>query len=277
VPQIKLLTPTANYSAQGVMLSFSVAEGANRILVGDGVAAIKSLLVDVDKQQFALRDFTLRSVTADNEQLIDSGTQLSVREVLASNQKFGPLMLNLSLNGLNAQSLLKLQGMQTQVNSMLEQGIPEDQVNAMMFGQVLGILPELIKQAAVTINPLSVSSELGRLEADMDFSLTGIDSNTPADPAFLLQAINLDLNLSIEKPLIRQLISWNLQNSGVSASNAEMSRMVDENLMLLQQENWLLLENEVYRSRIAMHNGELQINGKTMDPLKTFMPSEINP
>jgi len=277
VPQIKLLTPSANYSAQGVMLSFSVTEGTNQILVGDGVAAIKSLLVDVDNQQFALRDFTLRSVTADNQQLIDTGTQLSVREVLASNQKFGPLLLNLSVNGLYAQSLLKLQGMQTEVNNMLEQDIPEEQVNAMMFGQVLGLLPELIRQAVVTVNPLSVSSELGRLEADMDFSLTGIDSNTPADPAFLLQAIKLDLNLSIEKPLIRQLISWNLQSSGVSASSVEMSRMVDENLRLLQRENWLLLDNETYRSRIAMHNGELQINGKTMDPLKAFMSSDVTP
>jgi uncharacterized protein YdgA (DUF945 family) len=277
VPQIKLLTPTANYSAQGVMLSFSATEGANGILVGDGVAAIKSLLVDVDNEQFALRDFTLRSVTADNAQLIDSGTQLSVREVLASNQKFGPLMLNLSVNGLNAHSLLQLQDLQMQVNSMLEQGIPEEQVNAMMFGQVLGLLPELIRQTVVTINPLSVNSELGRLEADMDFSLSGIDSKTPADPTFLLQAIKLDLNLSIEKALIRQLISWNLQSSGVSASAAEMGRMVDENLLLLQQENWLELDNELYRSKIAMHNGQLQINGKAMDPLKAFMPSEIKP
>ena len=277
LPQIKLLTPSANYSAQGVSLSFSVFEGTNQILVGDGVAAIKSLLVDVDNQQFALRDFAFRSVTADNAQLIDTGTQLSVREVLASNQKFGPLMLNLSVNGLNAQSLLQLQDMQAQVTGMHEQGIPEEQVNAMIFGQVLGILPELIKQAVVTINPLSVNSELGRLEADMDFSLSGIDSNTPADPMFLLQAINLDLNLAIEKPLIKQLISWNLQNSGVSASTAEMNRLVDENLILLQRENWLELDNEVYRSKIAMHKGQLQINGKTMDPVKTFMSSEIMP
>ncbi len=277
VPQIKLLTPSANYSAQGVSLSFSVAEGANQILVGDGVAAIKSLLLDVDNQQFALRDFTLRSVTADNAQLIDTGTQLSVREILASNQKFGPLMLNLSVNGLNAQSLLQLQDLQTQVSAMQEQGIPEAQVNAMMFGQVLGLLPELVRKAVVTINPLSVNSELGRLEADMDFSLSDIDSNTPADPMFLLQAVNLDLNLSIEKPLIKQLISWNLQNSGVSAGAAEMSRMVDDNLILLQRENWLVLDNEVYRSKIAMHKGQLQINGKSMDPVKAFMSSDVTP
>jgi len=277
VPQLKLMTPSANYSAQGVLLSFSATEGANQILVGDGVVAIKSLLVDVDNQQFALRDFTLRSVTADNAQLIDTGTQLSVREVLASNQKFGPLMLNLSVNGLNAQSLLQLQQMQTQVKAMLEQGIPEEQVNAMIFGQLLGLLPELIKQTQVTINPLSVNSELGRLEADMDFSLSGIDANTPADPMYLLQAVDLDLNLSIEKPLIRQLISWNLQNSGLSASAAELSRMVDENLLLLQRENWLVLDNEVYRSKIAMHKGQLQINGKSMDPVKTFMSSDVMP
>lgn len=277
VPQIKLLTPSANYSAQGVSLSFSVAEGANQILVGDGVAAIKSLLLDIDNQQFALRDFTLRSVTADNAQLIDTGTQLSVREILASNQKFGPLMLNLSVNGLNAQSLLQLQDLQTQVSAMQEQGIPEAQVNAMMFGQVLGLLPELIRKTVVTINPLSVNSELGRLEADMDFSLSDIDSNTPADPTFLLEAINLDLNLSIEKPLIKQLISWNLQNSGVNASATEMSRMVDDNLILLQRENWLTLDNDVYRSKIAMHKGQLQINGTTVDPVKTFMSSDVTP
>ncbi len=277
LPQIRLLTPIANYSAQGLSLSFSATEGTNQILVGDGVAAIKSLLVDTDNQQFALRDLTLRTVTADNLQLIDTGTQLSVREVLASNQKFGPLMLNLSVNGLNAQSLKQLQGMQAEVTGMLEQGIPEEQVNAMMFGQVLGILPELIKQAVVTINPLSVNSELGRLEADMDFSLSGIDSNTPADPMFLLQAVNLDLNLSIEKPLIRQLISWNLQGSGISEGTAEMTRMVNENLALLQRENWLTLQNDLYSSNISMHKGKLQINGKVMDPVKTFMPSEAMP
>lgn len=277
VPHIKLLTPSANYSAQGVLLDFSVNVGINKVLVGDGVAAIKSLLVDVDKQQFALRDFTLRTVTADNQQLIDTGTQLSVREVLASNQKFGPLTLNLSVNGLNAQSLLQLQGMQKQVTAMQDKGIPQEQVNAMMFGQVLSVLPELVKQAEVTINPLSVNSELGRLEADMDFSLSGIDSNTPADPMFLLQAVNLDLNLSIERPLIKQLISWNLQNSGVSLSAAEMSKMVDENLALLKQENWLVLEGNIYHSKIAMHKGQLQINGTIMDPVKTFMSSDVMP
>ncbi len=277
VPHIKLLTPSANYSAQGVLLNFSANEGTNQVLVGDGVAAIKSLVVDVDKQQFALRDFTLRTVTADNDQLIDTGTQLSVREVLASNQKFGPLTLNLSINGLNAQSLLQLQGMQSQVKAMQDQGIPQEQVNAMMFGQVLSLLPELIKQTVITINPLSVSSELGRLEADMDFSLSGIDSNTPADPTFLLQAVNLDLNLSIEEPLIRQMISWNLLNSGVSASAAEMNRMVDENLAQLKRENWLVLEGSIYHSKIAMHSGQLEINGKAMDPLQTFMSSEIKP
>ncbi|HEY9202643.1 MAG TPA: DUF945 family protein [Gammaproteobacteria bacterium] len=277
VPHIKLLTPSANYSAQGVLLNFSVNEGVNQVLVGDGVAAIKSLLVDVDKQQFALRDFTLRTVTADNQQLIDTGTQLSVREVLASNQKFGPLTLNLSVNGLNAQSLLQLQGMQSQVKAMQNQGIPQEQVNAMIFGQVLSLLPELIRQAAVTINPLSVNSELGRLEADMDLSLSGIDSNTPADPMFLLQAINLDLNLSIEKPLIRQMINWNLLNNGVSASATEMNRMVDENLALLKRENWLVQEGSTYHSKIAMHKGQLQINGMTMDPVKTFMSSDVMP
>lgn len=277
VPQIKLMTPSANYSAQGVSMSFSATEGTNQILVGDGVAAIKSLLVDVNNQQFALRDFALRTVTADNAQLIDTGTQLSVREVLVSNQKFGPLMLNMSVNGLNAQSLLQLQSVQAKATGMFEQGIPEEQVNAMMFGQVLGLLPELIKQAVVTINPLSVNSELGHLDADMDFSLSGVDSNAPADPMFLLQAINLDLNLSIEKPLIRQLISWNLQNNGESASTAEMSKMVDENLALLQRENWLLLDSDLYRSTISMHDGQLQINGKTMDPVKTFMSSDVKP
>lgn len=277
VPQLKLLAPSASYSAQGVLLSFSAMQGTNGILTGDGVAAIKTLQVDVDKQQYALRDFTLRTVTSDNAQLIDTGTQLSVREVLASNQKFGPLTLNLSVNGLNAQSLLQLQDLQTEVTGMLDQGIPEEQVNAMMFGQVLGLLPELIKQTVVTINPLSVNSELGRLDADMDFSLSGIDSNAPADPMFLLQAIRLDLNLSIERPLIRQLISWNLQNSGISTSVAEMNRLVEENLRLLQRENWLVLDNEIYRSKIAMHNGELQINGVRVDPLKTFMTSDDMP
>lgn len=267
IPVFKIQSQLYSVNAEGFNMSFSGAMGKNQIIIGDSVASFKLLDIDSGEDQFAIRDFTIRSVTSETGALINSGAQISAREILASNQKFGPVTLNLSLNGLNAQSLTEIQKLQKAAENQLKEGIAAEQVNAMLTGEIMGLVPGLIQEAEININPLSISSELGKLEADMDFLLEGVDANTPADPMFLMSAISLELNISIDEPLLKQFITWQLQGEGAQQDDRQISQNIDS----LVKESWLVMNEGVFISNISMHQGELLINGKPIDPMQQIM------
>jgi len=278
IPVFKINSAAFSLNVEAIKLSFSGTMGANQIIIGDSVMSFDLLDIDSGEDQFAVRGFTLRSVTSENNALINSGAQISATEVLASNQKFGPVSLNLSLNGLNAQSLTQIQNLQREAENQLKEGIPPEQINAMLTGEIMGLVPALIKEAEININPLSINSELGKLEADMDLLLEGITEEAPADPMFLLNAINLELNLSIDEPLLKQFISWQVKNAEAGADGSEttmndavLNRQIDTSINALVSESWLVMNEGVFISNISMHQGELLINGKPIDPMQQIM------
>jgi len=285
VPVFKIKSEVLDMNADSISMSFSGSMGGNDIMIGDSVVSMNLLNIDSGEDQFAVRDLVVRSVTSENAGLINSNSRVEARELLASNQMFGPLVLNMSVNGINAESLNQLQDIQAEVEEKLQEGLPAEQVNAMMTGQIMTIMPDLIKQAEIKVNPLSVNSELGKLEADLDFTLEGIDADTPADPMFLLGAISLELNFSIDEPLLKQFISWELesnQQTDISLgsdknkkieSEIPLQQKVSENIQGMLDENWLVMNEGVYLSKISMHQGELIINEKPVDPMQQIMSS----
>jgi uncharacterized protein YdgA (DUF945 family) len=285
MPAFKVNSELVDMRAESVSMSFSGSMGANDIVVGDSVVSLNLLNIDTGTEQFAMKDLVVHSVSSDSAGLINSNTRIDARELLASNQKFGPIVFDISINGINAESLNQLQNVQNEVDEKLEQGLPPEQVNAMMTGQIMGIVPDLIKQAEMKINPLSINSELGKLQADLDFTLDGIDANTPADPMFLLGAISLDVNFSVDDALLKQLISWELENNqqldvhlGSEKSRkieaaVPIDQKVSENIQGMLDENWLVSNEGVYESKISMHQGELIINDKPVDPMQQIMSS----
>ena len=285
LPSFKVKSELMTINTKSTNISFSGSMGGNDIMIGDSVISIDLLDVDSGDEQFAVRDLVVTSVSSDSAGLIDSNTRFNARELLASNQKFGPIVFDISINGINAESLNKLQQIQKDLDVKLQQGIPPEQINALMMGQIMGVVPNLIKQAKMKVDPLSIDSELGKLEADFVFNLEGIDENTPADPMYLLGAINFDLNVSIDEPLLKQFISWEIENnlqsevySGSESnkkmeSNIPLSQKVSENIQGMLDENWLVNDENVYLSKISMRQGELLINDKPVDPMQKIMSS----
>ena len=283
IPVFKVKSEALSMNAQKFSMSFSGSMGANDIMVGDSVMSINLLDIDSGEDQIALKDLIVHSVSSDSAGLINSNIRIEAREILASNQKFGPLLLDLSINGINAESMNQMQDLQKEVESKLQQGASPDEVNAMMTAQIMNLVPDLIKQAEMKIKPLSINSELGKLVADMKFTLDEIDDDASADPMFLLGAINLDLDVSIDGQLLRQLISWeleNIQQSGLYMgsdankqieSNIPLQQKVSENLQGMLDEQWLVVNEGVYLSKISMHKGELLINDQPVDPMKQIM------
>jgi len=291
LPVFKMKTADYSLGANAINLSFSGSMGEHNIIIGDSAMSVNLFEVNSESGQFSLRDFTARTVTSEAGSLINSGTSISIQEVLASNQKFGPLQLDFKLNGISASALNQLQAIQDEVAEMKKKGLPEEQISSMMTGQIMGVVPDLIKQAEIKVDPLSINSELGELKADMDFALQGIDADTPADPMFLLGAVSMDLNVSIDKPLLKQFVSWQLKNSaaadlaqgaetdvpGSASVDISVDQKIAANIQDLIDRNWLKESVRGYSSKVSMHQGELLINEKPVDPVQQIMSSMGGP
>lgn len=273
------LNSDSDINIQGLSFSYSGKIGKNDIMIGDSVVSLPKLEVNSPQDQFAINSFTLRSVTTEQGQLLNSESMLNAREIFLSNERFGPIAFNLSINGLNAPALKRFQKVQQEMQANLESGMPEEQVSAMMMGQMMGLLPDMFKQAEIRIDPLSIESELGGMQAQLEFSVTGLDQNTPADPMFLMNAINIDFALDVDKRLLHQMVEWQIMASEASAqaegrafdARTPMQRKVAENIRTMMNENWLIFEDEIYSSQISMHQGQMVLNNKQVDPMTQLM------
>jgi len=285
VPSFKINENTFDMVLKDTVVSFSGKKGLNQLMIGDSVVSIGRLNIDSAEEQFAVRKLIVHSLSSEEGRFINTGAQISAREILASNQKFGPVAMNVSLNGLDVTSLLQIEKLQASLEEQKTQGISDEKINSLMISQLAEIIPTLIKNAEANINPLSLNSELGRLEADMQFSMNGIAGNTPIDPMLLLDAIKFDLNISVDEPLIRKLFTWYLENSqddnlsSVSTVTTNvndhilMSKKVDDNLQALMDINWIVKDESVYLSKISMQQGELLVNDISVDALQQIMSS----
>lgn len=280
------LNSAENINLRDLSFSYSGRIGQNGIMTGDSVISLSKLEVTSALDQFAINNFTLRSVTTERGSLLSSESMLNAREIFLSNERFGPIAFNLSINGLNAPAIKKMQKIQQDMQDKLQSGVPEEQVGAMMMGEMMGLLPDLFKQAEIRVDPLSIESELGGLQAQLEFSVSDLDQNTPADPMFLLNAINIDFALDIDKRLMHQMVEWQLltsdaaQSAGNKASrrmesNVAMQRKVRENIKAMMDENWIVFEDEIYSSQISMHQGQMVMNNKQVDPMAQIM-SQMN-
>lgn len=289
ISQFSITTSDENLNNSGLRFSYSGKMGQNDILIGDSVISLSKLEFQSPEDQFAINNLTLRSVSSEQAALINSELMLNAREVLLDNSRFGPIAFNLSMNGLNAQAIRKIQSLQEEMDSNLESGLPAEQVNAMMMGQMMTLLPDLFNQAEIRIDPLSIESELGGMQAQMEFSISGLDANSPADPMFMFNAINLDIAVDVDKPLMLKMVEWQLtaaeaqqavagsSQSRRAESNIPMDQKVNENLRGLLSENWLVYEDGIYSSQISLHNGEMIMNNQSVDAMSQLMSQMAPP
>ena len=283
LPALAISSDQGSMSMENMNLNFSARMGSNGLLMGDSNLSLSKLDVLSQDDQFAMHDLRISSVNSEVGQLVNSLVQMNAREIYASNERFGPATFNMAVNGINANSLKKIQDMQKDIQAKMEQGLPPEQINAMVAGQMIALVPDLIKQADVKIDPLKLESELGTLQTRLTFSVEGLDQNAPADPMFMMSALNLDLTFEVDAPLMRQLIIWYLD---ANAENVELAgderaraaekdisvdQKVNENLQGMIDENWLTLEDGVYSSHISLRQGQMQLNGTLVDPLQQFM------
>lgn len=277
-PAVSVVTGKDTLQLQELTLNYSGEIGHNGLPVGDSVLAIKSMDYYANGDQLSLRSFNIQSISREHDNLLDTQLQMNALQVLASNVELGPLKFNFILNGLDANKLIELQGIQDEMEHKISEGIPSEQVTASYAGQILALLPDLLKQSEILIRPLDINSDIGNLHSELAFSIAGLDASTPADPLYILNSTNLDISVKIDGNLLRQLIMWQLTTTSQGASSAEaLDAQINMIIQMLVQQGWLKQMNQQYLSNLSFHQGVMLLNGEEIDPVGYFMSQMAQP
>lgn len=263
-----------------ILSSFSGNIGKSSLLMGESAVNIGSIKTTTSTDSMTLNTINLTSNTAESGPVVNTKALFSVQEILTPKQKYGPLNFILSLNGLDAASLNQLNELQDSVKQQVEQGIPEEQASAMMIGQLMGLIPELIRKAEFKISPFKLDSDLGSIETTVNFRLEGLDENTPADPAFLISAIRLNVDMGIDNLLLRHFVSMQVQSSMADSPDSmtaeDLDIQVDDVIKGMLVSQFLAQDEDRYVTRINMQQGVMLINGMTVDPMQQLMSAMGN-
>ena len=274
-------------SLNNLELGFSGKMTENDLLMGDSVLSFDELEIKSSEEQFVLRDFSISSVNSEAASLVNSQLRINARSLFFSNEKLGPIVLQLNANGLNAKSLLEMADANKNLQLKFQSAIPEEQMNAILAEKMMSLIPELLSQAVISIDPLSVQSELGALQANMSFSVNAPNSNVAADLFYLLTAIDFSLSIAVDEDFLKQLVEWQLMavdeqlssslNTQARKSELDISikQKVAENIKGLLDENWLSFEAGQYKSKIKLQQGILNVNGMQLDPMTQIL-SQMN-
>ena len=260
---VHLQSADGQFSGKKAELSFMLLAGQGALLEGDGLLSVQHVEYQSSKEQLVLQNLIVQLQNAQQGGQLTLGAQINVSEAFASNERFGPLEMNLSLYDLDADSVSRYLA---QDNKM-----PDD-----LESSFAAFLPFFIKGAGIELHNFKLVSDLGDLQGQFLLSSDGVDSRSSADPLALLNGLNLQLSFQADKALMEQVIAWQLQMHEAQAPQTAdlavpMSQKVADNLRGLVAENWLSFDRQTYRCQLDMSQGQARLNQQAVDPLASIM------
>ncbi len=271
VPLFKFKSKEITINIDSLYMSFiGTDEGLKDILIGDAIIAIGSFDMDSGVDQLTLRGVVLHLLSSEKNNLFDIESQLNIQKIFSSNHKFGPLVFGLNLGGINYN---KLNEVKNAYDGKQKRVAKKGSVNVFAGNSM-----QLVKQASqvikhIEIKEFKIASELGGLNAKFNFKL-GSSQQSKLKDETKLSVLNLDLDAKADSMLLKQIISWELENEFKSIfkfytpviKKEETKQLHDKKVLKklrqLMDESWLAYSDHQYHSKITLYKGKLLVNNQ---------------
>ncbi len=283
VPSFQFKSKFFSLNIDSLYMSFVGTDiGISDMLIGDAIIAVGLFDMVSGVDQLALRGLVLHSLSSEINKLINVDSQLNIQKIFSSNHKFGPLVFNFKLNGINYTRLSNIINNYGNKHKKLVKETPVEVVTDDDYVHIIDRVSHLIKQIEIT--HLNIMSELGELDVKFNFTLESVERSQIKSESNL-SMINLDLDANTDSMLLKQLISWELENDFKSIFNFNSSgikkietkqfhdKKISKNLQQLIDESWLVFNGNKYHSKIALHKGKLLVNNRAMRSLDQIIAS----
>ena len=265
LPSFYMKTEEGQLTAKKVELSFMLLATEGLFLEGDGLLSLQYFEYQSKGQQWMLQNLIAQLQNDQQQDRLNLSAHINVSEAFASNERFGPMQLNLRLSSLDVTSVQHLWN------------DPHALFDANLDSTIAALLPVFFKGARFELTSLQLASDLGDLQGQFLLSSNTQESMAAADPLSLLNALNLSLSLNVDKLLMQQIVAWQLQAHADDGGLVEtikpalLKQQVKQNLQGLVAGNWLSFDQQAYRCQLELSQGQAQLNQQAVDPLAHIM------
>jgi uncharacterized protein YdgA (DUF945 family) len=213
--------------------------------VGDVSLRIGTLRLSSQKEgapEFGLDRWTMTQSSAVEEGSFNSSLESRLHEIRLGEYVYGPGNAELQLRNLDALSLVRLQ---SRGAPGLSSPNSSDVARTAVEGGAIGLLPDLVSRSPqLEIRSLRLSTPAGDLEATLRVHLDGSRPEFVRDPVTLPLALQVQVEFQCPAEMLDAL-----------------TQGMEEELLALRREGWILLDGDRYRSRLAFERGKLIVNG----------------
>ena len=267
VPEFKFFAGQSGIQINGAQLTFDSRKGSEGLMVGDSTFSFAQMVTQGQNGEgFVLNGLASQGSVEEQGDGLDISQYVKVQEMLVGEETIKEIELSLKLRSLNQKALLGLRELQQQMERKTREGIPDEQVSAIVMGEIMRLLPDLLKQASIAVMPIKMHSDAGEFQGELNVSLEGLADADLMDPVSIVKATSLSANMSIDELMMRKLIEVPAKANG-AANRKPDDNARDETLSLLREQHVLALEDGVYRSEVELKKGVLKLNGKMVNPL----------
>ena len=233
--------------------SADLSRDESGLLVGDVQTTVGSLRLssrEEDASRLEVDQWAVTQSSAVQAGSFGTALQVHVGAIRLGGQSFGPGQMQLELQHLDAHSLARLQSRSVAGFSSPE---AQDVAPATADGGATGLLSALASRSPqLEIRSLRLATPSGDLKAKLRVDIDGSDPRLLRNLYTLLLVLQVHAEFECPAAILEAFYQGR-----------------EEELLELRSQGWVLLDGELYRTRLAFEGGELVVNGipKALDAL----------
>lgn len=174
-----------------------------------------------------------------------------------------------SLNRVNAAAIARIQKQVREVQQQRQSGhLSDDLMGMVMIGTFMQELPGLWADSPeLAVESLKLNTQHGQLNIN---AKAGVDGKKPLnldDTNALMQAISLDVNLTLDKALLEKFLAFNIASElpeDANPSEEEIAQMIEMQIAQFIETKYLVPSGDGYAVNLKMSEGKFLLNGVDM-------------
>ncbi len=257
--------------------------GSHELELGDASATISKVSIqasgDKGKKSVTIDGMSMEAgstASGESSELVNSTVTMKIDGFNIEGVKYGPAVMSLDLNNLDAASIAKIQ---KQLKELQKTDMPEEQLSMMAASTMFSVLPDLLKKAPeLIIRDISLESPFGKLNVVGSIRVDASNELAMANPFLLVEAIIADLNLNMPESLLVELQKLEVRKELEAESLEHTPEMIEEmaksrvtmKMSPLVAQGMLVFADSEYTMNVTFESGKLVLNGQEI-PVAALM------
>jgi len=268
----------AVFSVKDMLIKTDIYPGLYEIGLGSASLSVGKMVVQnlEDKENISVDGLSITAESTASGELVNTTMNMKMGVIEFAGMKYGPGLLTLELNNLDAASFAKIE---KQVKEMRSSNMSDEQLSMMVGSTMLSVLPAILKQGPeLIIKDISLESPYGKLNITGNIRVDSNNELAMANPLLLAEAVIADLKVSIPEGLMvamnkrevqKELEAENLEHTPETLDEMARNR-VTMTMSPMVAQGLLVYADGEYTMNMSFESGRLEINGQEI-PVAALM------